>query len=392
MNEVTPEREHALLSASSAKIWLSCPPSARESEKYEDKGSEFADEGTAAHALAEAVINQDPEAIARAKTSKHYNGEMEEAIAGYAAFITERFNAAKAKTPDAILFTEQRLDYSEWAPEGFGTGDVLIIADGTMEVIDLKYGTGVPVSATDNPQLRLYGLGALGLFSTLYDIDTVSMTICQPRRDSISTESLSAADLVAWADEYVKPRATQAWDGDGEYSPGEHCRFCKALPHCRALADYNLELARYEFKPGNELTVKDIADILQRSDLLVQWAGKVAAYALDEAVNHEVAYPGYKLVEGRSVRKYTDQDKVAKALKGAGYDEALLYERSLLGITNMEKLVGKKRFTEVLGPLVQKAPGAPTLVPETDKRAALNSTQSAIADFTDAPDTGDDNN
>lgn len=385
--QIAEEAEHALLSASGAKIWLACPRSARFSEPYADQGSEFAEEGTAAHTYAElrirAELGEDTAAAAQAfrDENKWYDGEMEEAITGYANLVIERFNEARASTPDAVIFTEQRLDYSQWVPEGFGTGDIIIIADGVLEVIDLKYGKGVPVSAAGNPQLKLYGAGAYGAYGMLYDIDAVQTTICQPRLDSITTDTVKLTTLLEWLDQEVRPKAAQAWEGTGEFNAGEHCRFCKGLPHCRALADYNLELAKHDFKEGDALTIDEIADILGRIDLLTTWAGKVQEYALKRAVNDGVDFPGWKLVEGRSNRKYADQDKVAAALVKAGYAEALIYERSLLGITAMEKAIGKKTFTALLTDYIIKPPGAPKLAPEADKRAELGSNAAAKADF-----------
>lgn len=380
---VPEERAHAILSASSAKRWLACTPSARFEDQYPDESSTYAEEGTAAHALADAILSADPAAEERARQSPYYNAAMEEYIRGYVDFVQERFNAAKAATPDAILFTEQRLDYHAWVPEGFGTGDVIIIGAGRLEIIDLKYGAGVPVQAEDNPQIKLYGAGAWAAFDMLYDIEEVQTTICQPRLDSITTCVIDTADLLKWLETEVAPKAQDAWDGTGEYAPGDHCHFCRALPHCRALADYNLELAKYEFKKGEELDNEDIADILGRSETLKKWAGKIAEYALNQAVNHGVKFTGWKLVEGRSNRKYTDPDAVANALLAEGYPEAILYTHDLLGLTAMEQAIGKKTFNTLLTGLVEKAPGAPTLAPEKDKRPEIGSTQGAKTETED---------
>lgn len=379
--------EHALLSASGAKIWLACPPSARFAEDFPDQTSEYAEQGTAAHAYAEIRVREalgladKAEAALFKEQSRWYDGEMEEAVTGYTEYVMERFNEAKARTPDAVLFTEQKLDYSEWVPEGFGTGDIIIIADGILEVIDLKYGQGVPVGAADNPQLKLYGAGAWAAFGMLYEIDAVQVTICQPRLDSISSSLISVSSLLDWLQDEVRPKAALAFAGGGDFNPGEHCRFCRGLPHCRALADHNLELARYDFAEGDALTEDEIATILGKIDLLTTWAGKIQEYALGRAVNDGITYPGWKLVEGRSIRKYTDQDEVAKALIAAGYAEALIFERSLLGITAMEKAIGKKTFSTLLNDFIQKPPGAPKLAPETDKRPELGSNAEAKADF-----------
>lgn len=373
---------HALLGPSGAKRWMSCTPSARFEEQFKEEESDFAAEGTAAHELAEAILSEDKKAIAKAKKSKYYNGEMQEAVELYVEIVTERFNAAKARSIDAILMLEQRLDFSHWVPEGFGTGDVIIIADGTLEVIDLKYGKGVPVDAEGNPQLRLYGLGAYAAYNILYDIETVRMTIIQPRLDSVTTDEITVKELVEWADEEVRPKAQMAWDGEGEYIAGDHCKFCKGRNRCKALADQNLEMAKYEFALPNTLTNDDIAEILQRVDALTSWAGSVKDYALDQATNHGVKWPGWKLVEGRSNRKYVDDDQVLQVLINEGYQEPLLYKpREVLGITAMESVVGKKKLTELLGDLIIKPAGKPVLAPESDKRNELNSAASAVADF-----------
>lgn len=377
------DREHAILSASSAKRWLTCTPSARFEDQYQDTTSSYAEEGTVAHALAAAKIEAAREDELKIHENTYYNREMEEYIAEYVNFVFERYNAALAKTPDAMLFSEQRLDYSTWVPEGFGTGDVIIIAEGTLEIIDLKYGAGVPVQAQDNPQIKLYGAGAWAAFDMLFDITEIQTTICQPRLDSITTCSIPVPELLTWLQDEVAPKAQQAWEGAGEYNPGEHCHFCRALPHCRALAEYNLALAQYEFAPAQELTTEDIADILGRGNLLTKWVGKMQEYALASAISGTV-YPGWKLVEGRSSRKYTDPDKVADVLTGAGFADAIIYTHDLLGISAMEKAIGKKTFTQLLvetNKLVSKAPGAPTLTKDSDKRNELGSTQAAMSDF-----------
>lgn len=390
------ERAHALLGASSAKIWLTCTPSARFGERYEDKGSEAASEGTAAHTLAELMLRValggDPaqgitelQAGANLEQFKscepRYCGEMEEAITGYVGYVLERFEAARAQTPDAQLLLEQRLDYGIWVPEGFGTADVVIIADKTLEVIDLKYGKGVPVTAVENPQAMIYGLGAWNEHGMLYDFEEVRMTIYQPRLDSVTTYVLATEALLRWAEDYVTPRAVEAWAGEGEYVAGEHCRFCKGNARCRALAEHNTELARYDFAHPNELSLAEIGEVMKRAEMLTTWLKRIEDYALDQVANAGATIPGWKLVEGRSNRKYADQDKVAEALKAAGYAEALIYERNLLGITAMEEALGKKTFTTLVGDLCIKPPGKAALALETDPRPAMGSTAAAAADF-----------
>jgi len=382
---------HALLGPSGAKRWLTCTPSARFEEEFADQESEYAAEGTAAHELAELYLlcelgGNDGADIAELQAfpdhNKYYNGEMEEAVGLYLDIIHERYAEALKRDPSAILMPEQRLDFSAWVPEGFGTGDVIIIGGGVIEVIDLKYGKGVPVDAEDNPQLRLYGLGAWNAYNLLYDIDTVRMTIVQPRLGSVTTDEISVDDLVKWATEDVMPKAKMAWAGQGQHVPGDHCQFCKAKPRCKALADHNMEMAKHDFVLPHKLTDDEIAEILSKVDGLVKWVKAVEEYALDQAANHGAKWPGWKLVEGRSNRVIRDTDEAIRILINAGVQEPLLYKpREVLGITALESLVGKKKFSSLLDPILDKPPGKPTLVPQIDKRPELNTAASAAADF-----------
>ena len=401
MTKAHADRAHAHLSASGSSRWMACPPSAELEKDFPDSSSVFAEEGTAAHELSEILLKFELDQITKAdheaqferfiEKNEFYSQSMLDYVQSYVDVVMERVNEAYAKTPDALVLVEQRLDFSEWVPEGFGTGDVLIIADGQLEVVDLKYGKGVPVSAVDNPQMRLYGLGALSHYSILYDIERVRMTIVQPRLDSISSETMTAKDISKWADEEVKPKATMAWNGEGEFSPGEHCRFCKANATCRARADENLKMAEYDFAEPLLLSNEEVASILAKADELGKWAGDVKSYALTQAENHGVKFDGWKLVEGRSNRKYADTDAVEKRLKSRKYKVADIYEpRKIFGITAMEKLMGKKTFSEVLGELIVKPPGKPALVTESDKRPELNSAESAADDFADDIPTFDD--
>ena len=275
-------------------------------------------------------------------------------------------------TPDAIFKIEQKLDFSEWVPKGFGTGDFIVIADGTMEICDLKYGKGVPVSAKNNPQMRLYALGAISEFSFLFDIENVKMTIIQPRLDSISTDEVSTNDLLEWAEKVLKPTAELAFKGEGEFKAGEHCGFCRAKRVCKARANKNLELAKYEFRSTETLSKKDISDILGKADELVKWAKDIQQHALEQALQG-TQYKGWKVVEGRSNRKYTDTSKVADVLIANEYTEDKIYKpKELQGLTNMEKLVGKKKLNQLIGDLIEKPQGKPVLVPEKDKRPVFN--------------------
>ena len=360
---------HSLLSASSSHRWLHCPPSSRLCEGYDDKGSKFAAEGTDAHALCEYKLRAALGMEAKDPTEdlSWYDAEMEESANGYAAFVMELVEEAKKNCSDLVVLIEQRLDYSRYVAEGFGTGDCVIIADGTLHIVDFKYGRGILVEAEDNPQMMLYALGALELFDCLYDIDTVSMTIFQPRRGNVSTYTLPKADLYEWADTVLAPAAELAWSGEGEYHCGEWCQFCKAKADCRKRANANMELAKYEFKQPPLLTDEEVEEILGRIDELIAWASDIRDYALQAAIGGK-HWTGYKLVEGRSNRKYTDERAVVAAVRAAGYDP---YEHKVLGVTAMTTMLGKKQFNDILGGLVTKPQGKPTLVPDSDKRPAM---------------------
>ena len=360
---------HALLSASSAHRWLACTPSPRLEQEFEDSSGEAAAEGTAAHALAEHKLRKALGFHSKKPISKYDSGEMEEHTDGYVGFVQEQIALAKGNCQDPIVLIEQRLDFSKYVPEGFGTGDCVIVADGMLHIIDFKYGQGVLVSAEENPQMKLYAIGALELFDAIYDISEVSMTVYQPRRENISTFSMLKEDLYQWADEVLKPIAKLAFDGDGEYRSGEWCRFCKAAIKCRARAEENLSLARFEFALPPILTDEDIEEILAKLDDLTSWANDIRAYALSAAINQGKEWAGFKLVEGRSNRKYIDEEAVASAAKAAGYHD--IYRQSLIPLSEMERLLGKGKFQEILGELIIKPSGKPTLVPITDKRPAI---------------------
>lgn len=373
---------HALLSASSSKRWLNCTPSARLEEQFtKDTRSVYAEEGTAAHALAEHKLKRLLKRRSRRPVSDYDCDEMEECTDEYVAYAMEQIELAKQSCKDPVVLIEQHLDYSAYVPEGFGTGDLVIVADGSLTVIDLKYGKGVAVEAEWNPQMMLYGLGALELFDAIYDIDTVRMTIYQPRLESVSTWELSVGDLMEWVEKELKPKAQLAIHGEGEFRCGSWCRFCKAKNTCRARTEEYLRLAQMEFKVPALLSDEEIAEVLKVADDLAKWAADVYAFATDEAITHGKQWVGFKLVEGRSNRKYTDEEEVAEAAKAAGYTD--IYKSTLVGITEMEKLMGKKKFAEVLGKLVYKPQGKITLVTESDKREAVM-TATAEADFKEA--------
>jgi hypothetical protein len=386
--------EHAKLSASGSKRWLSCPPSSKLEEQFPQTTSEYAAEGTFAHSLAEhklkcyiSVISKSKreKAYEQLKKDKYYSPDLESYVDVHVDFVKERINAALAKTKDAVTLLEQRLDFSEWVPDGFGTGDVVIIADGYIEIIDLKFGKGVSVEAEGNTQMQLYALGAYSDFSLLYDIDTVKMTICQPRLDSISSQEMPIEELLAWGNDVVKPIAEKAIKGEGEYKAGAHCQFCRAKAVCKARAEENLKMAKYDFMDPDLLSDEEIGEILVQAEELQKWAKDIQSHALEQAELHGKKWPGWKLVEGRSNRKYTDADEVAKVLLAAEYKEDTIYApREILGITAMEKAITKKKFNELLSSLVVKPAGKPTLVPESDKRPEISSANSAKADFSEA--------
>ena len=367
---------HALLSASSSHRWLNCPPSARLSENYEDKSSDFAAEGTDAHELCEYKLKKALGQRAKNPTENltWYNEEMEECASGYAEYVMELIAQAKKNCANPVVLIEQRLDYSKYVTDGFGTGDCLIIADGTLNIVDYKHGKGVEVSALDNPQMKLYALGALEIFDSIYDIENITMTIYQPRIANISTCSIPRDKLIDWAEKVLKPTAELAFNGKGEFRCGDWCRFCKARAQCRERANANLELAKYNFTEPPLLSDNEVEEILDKIDRLVSWANDIKEYALKAALNGK-QWENRKLVEGRSIRKYTDEAMAALAVKNAGYEP---YEKKLLGVTEMQKMLGKEQFNKILGDFVEKPKGKPTLVPMSDKRKAINT---AASDF-----------
>lgn len=370
--------QHALLSASGAHRWLHCPPSARLESDEPESTSAAAEQGTAAHALAEHKLRRVLKQRSKRPVSAWVDDEMETLTDDYVAFVQERICIAEDTCGDPQVLIEQHLDFNHVVPGGFGTGDCVIIAEPTLQIIDLKYGQGVLVEAAHNPQLMLYALGALHTFGSLYDIETVAVTIYQPRRGNVDTWEISVTELEHWAEAEVKPKAELAAAGEGEFCPGSWCQFCKIAPTCRARAEANLQLAKLEFAPPAELTDAEIADVLARIPDLKSWAADVEAYALSKAVNQGVVFEGFKLVAGRSVRKYTSETDVAKAAEAAGYKD--IYERKLITLTAMERLMGKPAFNEILGNLVTKPAGKPTLVPASDKRPSLDLV-SATEDF-----------
>jgi hypothetical protein len=369
--------KHAVLSASSSARWIACPPSARLNQAAEDSFSEYALEGTCAHSLAEFKAKRRLGLPAKDPTEDLtiYNQEMEEYADDYACYILELFQKAKEECKDPIAEIEMKLDLSRWIPDGFGTADCVIVSNRTLWITDLKYGS-ILVDSDHNSQLMSYALGAWNVYEAFYDIKRVVLTIYQPRRSHISSWEIPIDELLTWGEEVLKPAALLAFKGEGNLLAGPHCRFCKVKATCRARAEKNLEIAKYDFKNPERLEDEEIDDILSRSEEFISWVSDVKSYALSQALKGK-HWPHHKLVEGRSVRRYTDDRLVAQVVENAGYDP---YEQKLLGITAMTKMLGKKKFEEVLTGLVTKPPGKPTLVDEADKRPEVK-VSSARDDF-----------
>jgi len=382
-------RAHALLSASGASRWMNCTPSARLEEKFDESStSTFAAEGTLAHEFGDVNLRfkngEIDEKTLKAelkklRKDKHYTSEMEGEVDKYVTIVMEAFAVAKARTPDAKLLIEERVDFSHLVEKGFGTGDVCIVADGFLDVIDLKYGKGVKVDADKNPQLMLYGSGALRNFDMVYDIHTVNLVIVQPRLDHLSEWKISTEDLIEWGQKEVKPKAAKAYQGKGVQKAGDHCKWCKVKAMCATLAAVNVKLAQHDFKDPHLLTESQVLGVYKQIPMLVDWANAVGKHLLDEAVKGK-KWQGLKLVEGRSNRKWTDEKKVQEALIENLFDEKEFTTTKLQGITAVEKLVGKSEFPTILGNLVIKPQGKPTLVPMSDKRPEMGIEQ-AKEDF-----------
>ena len=362
--------KHAFLSPSSSHRWLNCTPSAMLEAEFENKTSEAAKEGTAAHAWCEHKLKKALRRRNKRPVSCYDSDEMQEHTDAYVDFVLEQLDIAKQTCKDPLVLIEQYVDFSEYVPDGYGTADCVIVSDNKLHIIDFKYGIGVLVDAYENPQMKCYALGALSIYDSLYDIEEISMSIFQPRRENVSTWTITVSKLKTWAEEVLKQKAKMAINGEGEYHPGEWCTFCKAAVRCRARAEEKLKLVQEEFKLPPLLTDEEIEEILSVIPDLTKWSNEIMAYATDSAVNHGKHWIGFKVVEGRSVRKYKDEEAVAKAAKDAGYKD--IYHQSLITLTEMQKLMGKTTFEKILGELIYKPPGKPTLVPITDKREAIN--------------------
>lgn len=349
---------------------MSCPPSALLEQQFPNVTSSYAEEGTAAHELAEHKLKKALKIRSKKPTSQYHSDEMDEMTDLYVEYCLDLIEKAKEHCEDLQILIEQKLDFSDYVPDGFGTGDLVIVGNGTIHVVDLKYGKGVTVSAEKNPQMMLYALGALSLFDMLYPVEKVSLAIVQPRVDNFSTWEISVDELYRWAESELRPKALLASTGGGDFCAGEHCRFCRAKHQCRARAVKNLELLKYEFQEASLLTDDEIAEIISLSNELSKWAKDIYTYATAIAINEGKEWAGYKLVEGITKRKYKDEDAVAKVAKAAGYTD--IFKQILITITEMEKLMGKKVFNDILGRYVEKPKGKLALVPESDTRDSVD--------------------
>ena len=389
------QRSHAFLSASGAGRWLNCTPSAKLEDEYgEKKSSVYAQEGTLAHELSELYIKRDTllaiseqefdQRLEEIMANELFNEEMLDVVPTYTDYCASQLGAAQEDNPYAIMEIEQKLDLTSFVPESFGTADCIIINDNKMEVIDLKYGKGVPVYAEWNKQLMLYGLGALQKYDTMYDIQEVELTIVQPRIDNISSWRISVEELRRWAEEELKPKAELAFEGKGELNAGDWCRFCAVRNQCRKLYEQQLEIAQHEFAEPALLTDDEIADIVRRTPKLIEWANSIAEYAQKKAIEDNKQWPGLKLVEGISRRKWVDEDQASNAIfaRCPELSEDEIFNMKLKPITSIEKIIGKKRFEEILSDVVVKPQGKPTLVPLEDKRPAMGYNQAQL-DFAD---------
>ena len=382
---------HARFGPSSADRYIHCPPALRLGEEFgpPDTGSIYAAEGTEAHELGEFLLRQalGEEMADPRPTMTYYCEEMQECAEGYRDTVLDLYNQLKLRSADAVLYVEQEVSFEQYVPGGFGTSDCVIIGDGEMIIVDYKHGKGVPVSAegspdgeghlTGNTQLKCYALGAYLAFEALYEIKDVTLVIYQPRIANFSSFTLTVEELLAWADNVLRPAAQLALAGDGDLACGSWCRFCRAKAVCRKRAEENLALARYDFARPPNLEDDEINIILGRLPDLEAWAADIRDYALQRALSG-YAWDDFKLVEGRTTRKFKDEGKVAEVVAAAGVDP---FEKRLKGLTALKTALGKKRFEELLDPLMEKSPGKPTLVPRADKRPELFVTQSPEKDF-----------
>lgn len=378
---------HALLSPSSASQWLTCTPAPRLCEGRDDSSSSFADEGTLAHAYAEAYLRYHDDKIGRENElhlleshehAQYYSAELESYAEDFANYVLELCKG------NYVLKVEQKLDLREWVPEGFGTGDGIVVKDGVLHLCDLKYGKGVKVSSVENKQLMIYGLGCISKYSWAYDFHTIRLHIYQPRVGNISVWSISVEDLLRWAEEVLKPKAEMAFKGEGDTVPGEHCRFCKIKAECRAFSELALEHAKEDFRDPKLLSIEEIGAILPKISIVEMYTKAIQEFAYARLLGGEKV-PGYKLVKGKSVRAYTDTKAIEDKLIAAGYARDTIIEppveRKLLGLTALEKVLKKKQFTELVGEFITIKDTKPAMAPESDKRDEYSPLE---ADFAEA--------
>lgn len=363
--------KHCKASPSKMKQILNCTASLDAEEGFPDEESEYAAEGTACHSMAEHLIKKYLKIRSRRPTSDYYTDDNLEAVDEYVSYVTEQIDKARTECSDPVFTVEQKVSLEALIPDCFGTADMVIITDNKVHIIDLKMGQGVAVYAEQNPQLMTYGLGVLMEAELLYSIDTVELTIVQPRLQSFSTWEIGAEELKDWGQEVLVPKVTEALNHEGTFGPGtDTCRFCKARFVCRARAEFFLKVAQHEFTNPDLLTDEEMAEVLLKADALKKWVEEVYTYAQNEAVENHRAWPGFKVVRGKANRKYSDEDKVIEAAKNAGFED--IFKTTLIGITDMERLMGKKKFSQILGELVYKPQGKLVLVPDSDKREAVN--------------------
>jgi len=377
---------HALLGPSSASRWMACPPSVRLCEQFEDVESEYAKEGSLAHEIAELKVRKliDPgltsrkftSAMKKLKEKELYQEEMQGYTDEYVEFIQEQMYSYPT-TPHIAV--EQKVDFSQYVPGGFGTADCILISNDTLHVIDFKYGKGVPVSVENNAQLLLYALGSYLAYEMIYPIEHIKMSIVQPRLNDIDTWKCNLDYLLAFA-KIAQEKAVMALNGDGDFNNGEHCRFCKAKAICKARANANLELAKYEFKAADQLTLEEIGQILEKAKDLDKWVKEIEKYALSESLKGN-NIPGWKAVNGKGSRSFKNTDDAIKVLKENGIAEELLYERKYLTLAQIEKVIGKKDFNNLVGDLIVMNVGKPTLVEASDKREAITNKIKAEDEF-----------
>lgn len=383
-------RSHAVLSASGAHRWLNCTPSARIEENEPDVESPYTLEGTNAHEIAEVeILNvigeisgaEYAKRISKLKKSEHYKPENANPIMSYVSFVVEKYLEAKTKYPEAELRLEEKYDLTEYIPEGFCTGDATVITSDYIEIIDLKFGQGVTVNAKYNPQLNIYGIGALLAYGWMYDVKEVRRTIFQPRLKHISSVTSTPDELITWIQRKTET-IKKAYAGEGVKEAGDWCKFCKNKSKCDTLASYNLQLAKHEFKPPHQLSDESLIEVFERKDALVEWAEAVHKYVLEQALKGK-KFSGYKLVSGRGRRKYTNEEDIKDKLNELGFAEDQYIEPKLKALTKLEAVLGEVEFKEILGDYVQVQEGKPALVPVSDSRPAMNSLEQAKMDFND---------